>query len=176
MKHRGFHGLSRLLDRRGVTAVEFGIIAPVFLLMLFAVLGSGLIGFYQFLLDDSVRNAARQIQIDTPAANSPAGFVAAVCREFSLLAGDCSTKISYRVRASTQAAGFASMAPQPLPASGSLGTAFFASGASYASGVNLLVQVAYPLPFRLPYVATLVTLTGSNAILSTASARAEPYN
>ena len=162
-------------DRRAVAALEFAIVGPVFLLFLFAAFGVGLVGFYQLALDDAVRDAARQVQIDAPAATSKSNFVSAVCQTFGYLASDCATNLTYSVQASTAAAGFAGLTPATLPSSGKFSNAFFATGSPYGPGVNVLVQVSYPLPFTLPYIGSLVTTTGTNSVVSTATVRVEPY-
>lgn len=162
-------------DRWAVVTLEFAMVGPVFLLFLFAALGVGLVGFYQLVLDDAVREAGRQIQIDGPAASSGSGFVAAVCRTFGSLASDCTANLTYNVQASTPSAGFAGLVPATLASTGKFGNAFFTSGTAYAPNVNVLVQVAYPLPFTLPYIGKLVTFTGTNSVLSTATVRAEPF-
>ena len=145
------------------------------MLFLFASLGVGLIGFYQLALDEAVREAGRQIQIDAPAGASGSNFATAVCRTFSSMAPDCTASVTYNVQASTLSAGFGALTPVPLPATGKFGNAFFASGTAYAAGVNVLVQVSYPLPFNLPYVGVLITATGTNSIMSTTAFRVEPF-
>ena len=162
-------------DRRAVAALEFAIVGPVYLMFLFAAFGVGLVGFYQLALDDAVRDAARQIQIDGPARLNKSSFVSAVCQTFGYLASDCTTSLTYNVQASTATAGFAGLTPATLPSSGNFGTHFFDSGTPYAGGVNVLVQVAYPLPFNLPYIGSLVTTTGTNSVVSTSTIRVEPY-
>ncbi len=162
-------------DRRAVAALEFALVGPVYLLFLFAAFGVGLVGFYQLALDDAVRDAARQIQIDGPAARSKSDFVNAVCQTFGLLASDCTATLTYNVQATKATDGFAGFTPATLPASGAFVIHFFDSGTSYAGGVNVLVQVAYPLPFTLPYIGALVTTTGTNSVVSTATVRVEPY-
>jgi hypothetical protein len=145
------------------------------MLFLFTALGVGLIGFYQLVLDDAVRDAGRQIQMDGPAASSGSNFVTAVCQTFGALASDCTTSLTYNVQASTPSAGFAGLSPATLAASGNFSNAFFASGTAYAANVNVLVQVAYPLPFTLPFIGALITATGTNSVLSTTTFRAEPF-
>ena len=162
-------------DRRAVAALEFALVGPVYLLFLFAAFGVGLVGFYQLALDDAVRDASRQIQIDAPAATSAASFVSAVCLTFGSLASDCTTKLTYNIQASTATAGFAGLTPATLPSSGKFSNTFFTTSTPYAGGVNVLVQVAYPLPFTLPYIGSLVTTTGTNSVVSTATVRVEPY-
>jgi len=162
-------------NRRAVVTLEFAMVGPVFMLFLFAALGVGLVGFYQLVLDDAVREAGRQIQIDGPAASSKSGFVAAVCRTFGSLASDCTTNLTYNVQASTLSDGFAKLSPVKLGSTGKFSNAFFTPGAAYAPNVNVLVQVAYPLPFTLPYIGNLITFTGTNSVLSTTTVRAEPF-
>lgn len=165
-----------------MAAVEFALVAVPFTVFLFAILGAGLDGFYQLELDDSVRNAARSLQIDTlssinPQAGAQGNFVSAVCNEFSALAAKCTATLSYNVQAATADAGFSSLTPVSLPANGILSDGFFANGtgAGYVDGLNYLVQVAYPLPVILPFVSKLITLTGTNSIIATTTIRAEPF-
>lgn len=164
-----------LQDRRGASAIEFAIVCPVFLLMLFAILGYGITGLIQLALDDSVRDAARQLQMDTPASVSASGFMAAVCGEFSAVATNCNTTLTYNVQAATQAVGFASLTPAKLNASGALANKFFSAGTPFAANLDVLVQVAYPLPFTFPFLGTFATMTGTNSLLATASVRVEPF-
>ncbi len=162
-------------DRHGVTAVEFALVCPVFLLMLFAIFSVGITGLIQLALDDAVRDAARQLQIDTPASTSASGLVAAVCSEFSLVSPTCTKTLTYNVQAATQTAGFASITPAKLSASGALANTFFTSGTAFAPSVDVLVQIAYPLPFTFPFIGALATMTGTNSVLATATVRVEPY-
>lgn len=171
-----------LAERRSMAAVEFALVAVPFTLFLFAILGAGLDGFYQLDLDDSVRNAARSLQIDTlssitPGAAPGVNFVSAVCNEFGALAAHCTDTLSYNVQAATASAGFSSLTPVSLPANGQLPDGFFnnGTGTGYVDGLNYLVQVAYPLPIILPYVSRLITLTGTASIIATATIRAEPF-
>ena len=160
------------LDQQGVVALEFALVVPVFLLLLFAILGAGLDGFYQLALDDSVRDAARQMQIAGPASTSAASFVTAVCNEFATLAPGCSTNLTYDVQTNAAPASFASLIPVTVPASGNLSNAF---PGTLPANSNVLVQVSYKLPFVLPFIGTLITFTGTNSILSTTTIRMEPY-
>jgi hypothetical protein len=149
-------------------------VAPPLLLFLFAVLGAGLAAFYQMTFDDAVRAAVRQMQIDGPAAASGAGFASAVCQEFGYLTPSCAAGVTYNVQAAPAQAGFGSLAPVPLPASGKFANAFFA-GTAFATGVDILVQAAAPLPFTLPLVADLITGNGTGSVLSVVAVRAEPF-
>ncbi len=165
-----------LHDRGGGAALEFAIVCPVFLLLLLGVFCAGATGLIQLALDDSVRDAARQVQMDTPASATAAGFLAAVCSEFSLVAPNCSASLTYDVQGAPQSRGFASLTPATLNAAGALPNSFFGSGTAFAANIDVLVQVAYPLPFSIPLVGRFATLTGTNSVLATASVRVEPFS
>lgn len=167
--------MALLHDRSGGAALEFAVVCPVFLLLLFGIFCAGVTGLIQMALDDSVRDATRQVQMDTPASATAAGFLAAVCSEFSLVATNCTTALTYDVQAALQTQGFASLTPATLNAAGALPNSFFGSGTPFAANVDVLVQVAYPLPFSIPLVGTFATLTGTNSVLATASVRIEPF-
>lgn len=160
-------------DTRGVAALEFAIVAPLLVTFLLSILGIGLIGFYQTVLDDAVRDAARQVQMATSASGSAPGFVAAVCARFGRLASNCAQTLSYSVQAGDPSGPFSALVPRSLSASGALGNDFFASGA-FARSAPVLVQVAYPLPFTVPVLGGVATATGTNSILATAAVRTEP--
>ncbi len=163
-----------LRDDGGAAALEFAMVAPPLLLFLFAVLGAGLAAFYQMTFDDAVRAAVRQMQIAGPAGASGAGFASAVCQEFGYLAPGCAASVTYNVQAAPAQTGFTSIAPALLPASGRFGDVFFA-GTGFATGVDILVQAAAPLPFTLPFVADLITGNGTGSVLSVVAVRAEPF-
>lgn len=167
-------------DTRGVAALEFAIVAPLFTASFLSILGIGLIGFYQTALDDAVRDAARQIQMATDASKSASGFVAAVCTgsltrrsPFGPLAPNCAQTLTYSVQAGDPSGPFSALTPRSLSASGRLGNDFFASR-GFARSAPVLVQVAYPLPFTIPVLGGVATATGTNSILATATVRAEP--
>jgi Flp pilus assembly protein TadG len=173
--------LAFMNDRSAAEMIEFAIVAPVYLLFFFAILGAGFGGFFQVSLDDSVRNAARQIQIDGPAAVSGNNFVTAVCNEFGTLANGCTANLTYAVQASPPynsttpaGTGFSALTPATLSSSGTFTNSFFGT-TPYADNVNILVQVAYPMPFKIPYLGFLFTQTKSGAVVATTTSFAEPY-
>ena len=167
-------GSARGLGRRAVTALEFALLAPVMLTVMFAIFGIGLTAMFQVTLDNAVRSAARDIQIAAPAASSATSFVASVCDTFAILAKGCTTTLTYSVQAATQKAGFASIKPATIQANGTYKNAFFPT-TPYGSDVNVVVQAAYVLPFTLPFIGSVFTNTGTNAIVAAASVRAEPF-
>ena len=157
-------------DREGTTAVEFAILVPSFLLLVMSVFAASLDALYQLLLDDSAIYAARQIQIGGPAATSTTNFVQTVCTELGLAAPNCATVLSYNVQTNTPPALFARLVPLTMPSSGVLPDAL---PSSYPAGNNVLVQIAYPLPFKFPFIGSAFTLTNTNSILATTTARIE---
>ena len=158
-------------DARGVTTLEFALVAPVFLLFLFAILGVGLDGFYQLNLDDAVRDVARQIQIGAPAGQSGPNFVSAVCAELLIPSG-CATSLSYNVQTNASSLTFGSLQPLLMPATGKLPNLFQPCSANN----NILVQVAIPLPFTIPLIGAAITLTGTDSIMAITTVRAEPHS
>ena len=154
--------------------IEFALTANAFLFCLFAVIGVGVDAFYQQALDDAVRDATRQLQLGAQASASAGNFLTAVCSELGLLDSSCQTSLSYVVQAGTVAGGFASLTPQTLSPSGAYSKSFF-SGNPFAPGVPVLVQVAYPLPFTLPFFGNVLTWTNTGSIVATAAVTAEPY-
>jgi hypothetical protein len=78
----GRHGLATLLrERRGSTMVEFAIIAPVFLLMLFFVFEVAYDQYLGVVLQATVQNLAHEIQIGAAAgdATGPSFLAADYC-------------------------------------------------------------------------------------------------
>ena len=66
------------LDRRGATALEFGMIAVPVMTLMFTTLALGIFGMYQQVLDNAVRDVTRQVQINASAASSSSNFVSAL--------------------------------------------------------------------------------------------------
>jgi len=101
MRHK--FGLKRFLrNTRGVTAVEFAMVAPVFFFAMGAVIETGLMLFTEYVLQSSVQEAARKIrtgQAQTAGMNS-AAFKNEVCNLASAVL-DCSNVNVYVKSAAT---------------------------------------------------------------------------
>ena len=170
-------GFSRRLwqDTRSITAVEFALIGPVLFLFIFAVLLTGVVQFWQLTLDDSVRNAARLVAIGAGTASSGihsgSDFVNAVCGEFGVAAPSCAGRLQYAVQG---APAFATgIVPATVSAGGNLSPNATYSGITL--GQPFLVQAVYPVPISIPlWPMSLITLNGTNAIISAAALVAEP--
>jgi Flp pilus assembly protein TadG len=164
---RLWHALAR--DRTGDTAVEFAMIGTAFFLFVFALFVIGVDQYWQMTLDDAVRNAARQVQEGNISATSSTSFITEVCSEFGAAAPRCSTTLQYSIIGATT---FGAMSPATLNANGTLtgGQTVTGSASPSYGGVTLtqqpfpavgsssaiagqeeflLIQVAYPLPFKL---------------------------
>jgi hypothetical protein len=142
--------------------------------------------FWQMTLDDAVRSAARQVQIGK--LGTGPDFAAAVCGEFGVVAKFCSSSsLQYYVQEDSY---FGGIIPATLSSAGTLTapsqstTTFPAPVLTFsASGAPefLLVQVAYLLPFRIPFstsggtsISGIATENGTPALLSTVATVMEP--
>ena len=170
--------LSRLKSSRGGTAaLEFALIAVPMVSLLFGILGAGIIGMYQQVLDQAVRDVTRQIQINSPAVSSASAFVNALCNQLGVITDTtaCAATISYSVNASTLSAGFAAISASAISATGTLPNSFF-GGTGYGPNVNVLVQVCWPPPLRLPFITGMLAAdSAGNCIYSVGATRSEPY-
>jgi len=154
---------------RADTAVEFAMIGAVFFLFIFGIVVIAIDQFWQMTLDDAVRNAARQVQLQAVSAKSSTTFVNAVCNEFGIAAPYCTNTLQYSIQGGTT---FGAMSPATLNSNGTLSGGQTVTGSDTPSytGVALtqqpfpavgtsaaiagqeqflLIQVAYPLPFKL---------------------------
>lgn len=109
--------VSRFLrDRRGVTAIEFGLVAAPFLALTFAIIEISLLFWNQQVLETAVSNVARQLYTGTfqqDAANSgksnaqlAAEFKARLCTEVRAMF-DCTSMITVDIRPASDFSGAA---------------------------------------------------------------------
>lgn len=160
-----------LLKARSATAMlEFAMLAPVFLSFMYAIFGAGINGFYQYSLDEALRYGARQVQINASASQSGVNFTAAVCAQF--IASDCATNLTYNVQSAAGPAGFSGLTVGTLNSNGMFPNSFM-TGASAAYSVSVLAQVAYPIPFTIPF-NNYFTGTGSPTIMAVTTVLVEP--
>ena len=147
-------------------------------MIMFGTLGIGIIGMYQQVLDNAVRDAARQVQIDDVTASTASNFKNGLCSAgLGAIVSGCSnsTLISFSVQASSVAIGFAGLTPEAVSATGTLSNSFFAGTTKFGPNVNVLVQVCFQIPFNIPYFSIALTGTNSNCLYSTSAVRVEPY-
>jgi Flp pilus assembly protein TadG len=77
--HHAFRGIAErvghlIADRRGAALAETAIVMPVFVLLIFGVIESGLLMFAQISLDNAVGAAARCAAINTNICGTPAAI------------------------------------------------------------------------------------------------------
>lgn len=150
-------------SRRGTTALEFALVGPVLLLLVFMIIENGLMLFAQAILDNATRTASRQIMIN--AVTTSTDFRAAMCSNMSTFL-DC-TALQFYVTSSSS--GFPSAV---MPSStGVFGSSSFSTG---SGGYFVLVEVAYDRSFITPWI-TRVGGTGWT-LLSTQAFQNEPFS
>ena len=172
-------------DRRGATAVEFGMIALPFIALIMAIFQQGMYFFTSEALDAAVQSAARNVytgQAQTAGISSAANFVSTyLCpasggtKLSSLI--DCS-KLFVDVRTAPTQGSFSNIDTKAdFYKVGS--TAQFCPG---GPGDIVIVRVIYPLPVYAPGIFTGSTVTDvpNNAgvkqlLLGTAVFQNEPY-
>lgn len=155
------HRLAR--SRRGTTALEFALVGPLLLMLVFIIIENGLMLFAQAVLDNATTAAARQIQIGT--ITTSAAFNTAICANTSTFL-NCSNLQFYVASSSS---GFpAAVTPS---STGAFASASFATG---SGGSYVLAEVAYNRSFVAPWV---ISLGGTGWILlSTAAFQNEPFS
>ena len=156
--------------RRGGGAVEFAIVAPIFLLFIFMIIETGLILFTQATLDNATRDASRLVL--TGQAQQGAGasvFTTQLCADVSPLIS-CSS-LAYNVQ---NASSFGAMSANiTTDSSGNMTpNANFSPG---GSGGDTLIQVAYNRTFLVYWVGSLVSSRNSLLLVSTVALQVEPY-
>lgn len=157
-------------------------IGSAFFLFVFGIFVVSIDQFWQMTLDDAVRIAARQVAIGK--VTTGASLVTAVCSEFGVAAPYCSATLNYDVQEAPYFVGTGSgggITPASLSNGGLSTRAGFpmtltqSSGTTTPSPMFLLVQVAYPLPFKILIVpGGVATENGTSYLLSTVAAAMEP--
>jgi Flp pilus assembly protein TadG len=150
--------LLRGLGENGVTAIEFAMVAPMFLLLIVTIVDLGVMLTTQFLLDGAARDAARLIrtgQVQTSGSPLPT-FQNLLCSDLSPLisSATCQSSVIFEVQVFTNFAGV-SFTPctQNTNASQS-GYCSFSPG----TGTQIVgVQVTYNYPFMIPWVGACLT-------------------
>lgn len=176
---------------KGSVAIEFAMLAPIFLLILMATIETGVVFFAQTALQNAVNDAARLVKtgqtacFTKDAADKCLGITAdqfrkQICDEVVTLlhvcnkAADGSSNLQFDVKAYSAGFGGASNS-SPLDGNGNLpDLATFDTG--QACDV-VLVRAFYRWPIVTPLLGLLLAnMSGSDHLLSTAAAfRSEPY-
>jgi len=164
---------SVLADHGGTAIVEFSLIAPLFLLVLFLVFEIALALFTQQNLDNAARYAARLIRAGSiTGKNYSSDLTTAICGHVALVPA-CQSNIEIYVAAAPSGdppgSGFSAISTAAV-ADGMMTPSYAPLGADYA----VILEIGY----RPPWAAGLITsLVGGNAdlLLSTMVFETEVY-
>ncbi|HWQ87242.1 MAG TPA: TadE/TadG family type IV pilus assembly protein [Brevundimonas sp.] len=166
--------LTRLLKaREGSAAVEFGMVALPFCLMMFAILELGLVFVTDSVLENATIETGRLIRTGQASAQNMTAeqFKTSLCSRMSIFAPDCASRATVDVRVIPQ---FAVTPPDPM-ASGT-----FETGAlTYSNGNRgslILVRVWYRQPLLTTFLAQGLSRMndGSAMLMATTAFRNEP--
>jgi Flp pilus assembly protein TadG len=156
----------------GVTALEFAMIGPIFMLLIMGVLENGLTLWSQSMLDNATRDASRLMQTGQ-AQSGGTSFATQLCNDVSGLM-KCSA-LQYRIQTGSTFAGMSSTI-----ATGSGGTltgfsTYPTAVSNSSAGQDTMVQVVYTRTFIVPWVGRVMTNGTSQRLVSTAVFQTEPY-
>lgn len=163
------------MGTRAVVAVEYAIVAPVFLSLMLGIVDVGLLLASQAQLDSATNDAARLILTGQATSNGSA-FGSQLCSEASSLMS-CSG-LTYRVQTGNSFAGLS--ASYTLGATGAP-TGFSSYPASISAGNTggsltndfVLVQVAYQRPWLFTLLGTMMGHS-TQLLISTVAFENEP--
>ena len=173
-------------EESGATAVEFGIIAMPFVMLLFGLVSVCLYFFANFSMENATWQAARAVRTGQlqQSSGSYAGLTTNADRQKALkkafcdkafLFSDCTTKAVVIVQSNN---GFGSIVQPNCATNGAVidqSTAAFNAGG--ASSV-VLVTICYPWDFggKLPMLTATNLQNGALLMQASAAFRTEPYN
>ena len=137
-----------LRDQRGVAALEFGLLAPIFFLLLLALIDLSIFFATHSIVDDAVAGAARAVRLGLLQSDADGSkFRTVLCKRLFFV--KCSN-FTYSVK---PAADLSAVSPNP---------AFDASGhlvdQTYDPGQTedvVVVTIAYVHSFIIPYIGLL---------------------
>ena len=154
----GSRRLLRGLGDNGVTAIEFAMVAPMFLLLIMTIVDLGVMLTTQFLLDGAARDAARLIrtgQVQT--SGSPlTTFQNLLCSDLSPLisSATCQSSVIFEVQVFTNFAGVSFTPCTQNTNANQSGYCSFSPG----TGTQIVgVQATYNYPFMVPWVGACLT-------------------
>lgn len=139
-------------SEKGVAAVEFAFIAPVFLLLMGIMLETGLMAFTEFVLQSGVQRAAREVKtgVAQNAAYSAADFKNKICSLVGVLI-NCGQVYVY-VKPDTSFAALNASVPDPLTVGPSYGGGGTVQNYSCGGPMQAVAIVAtYDWKFSIPY-------------------------
>jgi Flp pilus assembly protein TadG len=164
---------SLLRDSGGSAAVEFGMLALPFMLMVFAILEIGLVFVTDSILENATITTGRLVRTGQASALGMTSetFKASLCSRMSIFSSDCVNRAQIDVRVIPQ---FATVPPDPMD-----GGAFDEGELTYSNGAPgdlILVRVWYRHTLITTFLSQgLSRLSDGTAMLTAATAfRNEP--
>ena len=162
------HGFVRSLLRAsdGSAAVEFGMVALPFVLMMFAILELGIVFVTDSVLENATIETGRLVRTGRASAQSmTAGqFKTSLCGRMSIFAPDCTARATVDVREIPQ---FATTPPDPMA-----GGTFNNGVLTYTNGDPgdlILVRVWYRQPLLTTFLAQGLSRMNDGAAMLTAT-------
>lgn len=164
-RRRGFL-LSLLRASDGSAAVEFGMVALPFILMVFAILEIGLVFVTDSVLENATIETGRLVRTGQASAQSmtAATFKTSLCGRMSIFSADCASRATVDVRVIPQ---FATTPPDPIS-----GGTFNNGVLTYSNGVPgdlILVRVWYRQPLLTTFLAQGLSRMNDGAAMLTAT-------
>jgi Flp pilus assembly protein TadG len=163
-------------DASGTTAVEFGMVAMPFLMLLFGIVAIGLYFFTTFTLENALEQAARLIRTgQAQQANMTAEqFKNKVC-EFTPGFIDCQNKILVNVRSYAEADLTPVITRGDCLTNGNLNNAGVYSPGGSSSVVLVTLCYEWDLAQKLPFLHFADMNGGASLIQASTAFRTEPY-
>lgn len=165
--------------KRGAVAVEFGLIAIPFFLLMIGTAEVGLMGLGQNSLDFATSNAGREIRTGRAQQNgvTQGEMYSAICEQINdFLLMECSAKLHIDVRSYQSFVAAADGTQNPIDGDG----VFQPSGFRYTPGVDsdiVVVRVFYRWRPVTPLLSKVLANTngGERILVSTMMFRNEPF-
>ncbi|WP_061930011.1 TadE/TadG family type IV pilus assembly protein [Aureimonas sp. AU22] len=152
----------------GVTAVEFGLLATPFFLVVFFILETSLVFMAETSINNAVERVAREVRLGSPIATTDGELRSLICAEVGYLL-DCE-KLHIDLR---RYPTFEGISIPPIVQDGSIATTFEAG----ESSIVMSLRVAYEWPiitnFMQRYLSTLES--GNHLIVVGTFLKSEPY-
>lgn len=168
-------------DKKGATAVEFGLVALPFFAMLFAIMETALVFWSTQVLETAVADASRRIytgqfQSDNAAVTDPVQlaqrFKQDVCANVQALF-DCNGMLNIDVRTYTS---FPAGVPRPVDGSGNFDPSSFGYQPPGPNQI-VVVRAALAYPAYMAIMNPTQTLpNGRRLIMASATFRTEPFS
>jgi Flp pilus assembly protein TadG len=170
---RGPFVRSLIRSTNGSAAVEFGMVALPFIMMVFAILELGIVFVTDSVLENATIETGRLVRTGQASAQSmtAATFKTSLCGRMSIFAADCASRATVDVRVIPQ---FATTPPDPMD-----GGTFNNGVLTYSNGVPgdlVLVRVWYRQPLLTTFLAQGLSRMNDGAAMLTATTafRTEP--